>query len=310
MVESEIDRLLNAAMAHNTHKTYATGWKAFCLFRQRQHLGWSPASVAEVRHFIAWLSLRGLSPSTIATYVSGVGYFHKVQGEMDPTKDFLVGKLMEGARRGSPTQDARDPISLPMLAQLVAVLPKICSSTFEAVMFRAVFICAFFGFMRVGEFTVQSARQSTGSILALSDVNIIHANTPEVSAQISFRHAKNNQSGPPQHIQLVKSGDKSVCPVQALLDFMAVRPFLAGPLFCHFDGRPLTRYQFTSVLDKAVKFAGFTGYCIRGHSFRIGAASTALELGRSEGDIRQMGRWRSAACLSYIRPAPACGLTE
>lgn len=38
-----------------------------------------------------------------------------------------------------------------------------------------------------------------------------------------------------------------------------------------------------------------------GHSFRIGAANTAVAMGLEDTMIQAMGRWRSDVYLSYIR---------
>ena len=95
-----------------------------------------------------------------------------------------------------------------------------------------------------------------------------------------------------------------MCPVTALQNYVAIRPSQSQPLFCHFDGSPLTRYQFNAMLKKTLSFCGLQGLNYRTHSFRIGAASAAFELGVPEADIQRMGRWRSDAVLSYIRPVP------
>lgn len=298
-----------ASIAPNSHKAYATGWKTFCQFRQQSHGIVGPlASAEEVRQFVAWLSLRGLAPSTIANYVSGVGYFYKLRGMSDPTKDFLVSKLLEGSRRGCGSVDNRVPISLPVLQQLIDSLPHICSSQFESTMFKAVFLGAFFGFLRVGEFAVGSNSQVQESVLVFGDVQFSQSGSQEQFVVLNFRQSKNNQRGLPQRIRLVPASCPSLCPVLGFVDFVAICPVFAGPFFCHFDRSSLTRHQFNSVLRKAVSFAGLGGQCIRGHSFRIGAASSAAAFGVSHDDIRAMGRWRSNAFLSYIRPIPTCNL--
>ena len=38
-----------------------------------------------------------------------------------------------------------------------------------------------------------------------------------------------------------------------------------------------------------------------GHSFRIGAASTAAAVGVEDSLIQTLGRWKSSAYLSYVR---------
>ena len=66
------------------------------------------------------------------------------------------------------------------------------------------------------------------------------------------------------------------CPVSNKGKFLSIRPKVQGPLLCHANGQPLTRYQFSQVLDKVLKLVGVEGR-YRAHSFRIGAATAAFE---------------------------------
>ncbi len=97
----------------------------------------------------------------------------------------------------------------------------------------------------------------------------------------------------------------ALCPVWALQRFLHVRPASAGPLFCHFDCTPLTRFQFNSVLQKTLKFAEVPSERIRAHFFHIGAASTAVNAGVPYDEVCRMGRWRSNAVDTYIRTVPS-----
>ena len=78
---------------------------------------------------------------------------------------------------------------------------------------------------------------------------------------------------------------------------------MAGPLFCHFGGQPLTRSQFNSVLCKACCALGMDCFKYRSHSFRIGAVSLASSKGLSDDEIRACGRWSEASFTfkRYIR---------
>ena len=49
------------------------------------------------------------------------------------------------------------------------------------------------------------------------------------------------------------------CPVSNVGKFLAIRPKVKGSLLCHVDGQPLTRYQFSQVLDKVIKLVGVEG---------------------------------------------------
>ena len=307
----EVSRLLAVAITPNSQKTYSSGWNAFCEFLVESFgVCTIPASALHIRQFVAWLSLRGLSPNSIATYVAGVGYHHKLMGYLDPTKDFVVSKLLTGCRRDRHAPDSRQPITVPVLRLILQAVPRVCSSQYEAVLFRSVFLCAFFGFMRVGEFTVTSKDTVQDSTLKISDVQFCRPGVDSLSEHvlISFRVSKTNQAGPPQVIRLVPSLEEFMCPVQGLREFLRVRPTGLGPLFCHFDSLPLTRFQFRAVLQRALTFSNLQHGHFTAHSFRIGAATVAHSLGVSQTDIRLMGRWRSDAVLSYIRPDVICAI--
>ena len=301
-----MSRLLAAASAPNTHTSYLAGGRAFATFMGYRSHAQSPASSADVRRFVAYLSLRGLAPATVASYVSGVAYFHKIRSWPDPTKDFVVSKLLAGCRRSGHSCDGRWPLTVPVLTHIVQILPDVCLSQFEAQLFRAVMLCAFFGFMRIGEFAAISRYRTQRSLLLDTDVHFQALGQPDASVLLTFRHTKTNQVGPPQVVRLVQCEDMRVCPVRALIAFAQVRPNLPGSFFCHFDGQALTQYQFNATFRKALSFVGLERSSFRAHSFRIGAASCAAARGVSLDDIKTMGRWTSEAARSYIRPFVHC----
>ena len=160
------------SVSAGTQHTYQTGWNVFCTFRHSQATPTLPASVEEVRDFVAWMSLKGLSPRTIATYVAGVAFYHKIRDWPDPTHDFVVSKLLAGCRRDRQSQDTREPLSLSVLLQAISNLSHTCASQYEAVMFRAAMLCAFFGFMRIGEFVAVSRHRLQDSRLMRQGVHV------------------------------------------------------------------------------------------------------------------------------------------
>ena len=179
---------------------------------------------------------------------------------------------------------------------------QVCTSHYENIMFRAAMLCAFFGFMRVGEFAANSKRAIQDSILQIKDIRFCLSQPTGLSVDIVLQRSKANQLGPPQLIHLYEATDKNLCPVHALHAFVIMRPKHQGILFCHFDGTPLTKFQFGAVLQKALVQAGLEGQHFRTHSFRTGAATTAFEYGVPLSSIPDLGRWRSQAVLTYIRP--------
>ena len=82
-------------------------------------------------------------------------------------------------------------------------------------------------------------------------------------------------------------------------------------------GKPLTRPQLVSELRAALEVAGLEPAKYAGHSFRIGAATTAAACGVPVDVIKTLGRWPHAetgqflTALSSLRSlwdSPSCPL--
>ena len=155
----------------------------------------------------------------------------------------------------------------------------------------------FFGFLRAGEFTVNSAFQPS-----------IHMTVADLQADslvnpTCFKvHIKCSKTDPFRMgcDIYVGRGEGPVCPIRALGNFLALRGSSEGPLFTFSDGRPLTLQQLSSTVPSILHAAGYTG-SYSGHSFRIGAATTAAARGVPDHLIKTLGRWSSDAYQIYIR---------
>ena len=100
-----------------------------------------------------------------------------------------------------------------------------------------------------------------------------------------------------------KTGD-DLCPISAMLNFLKVRGTYPGPLFCRKSGAPLSKSRFVDCVRSALTKANFPADVFTGHSFRIGAATTAASAGICDSSIQSLGRWKSNAYLLYIRTEP------
>ena len=74
-----------------------------------------------------------------------------------------------------------------------------------------------------------------------------------------------------------------------------------GPLFKFEDGKVLTRQRFVNAVQEGLDKAGVYSSKYSGHSFRIGAATTAAEKGIEDCIIKTLGRWESLAYLQYVK---------
>ena len=95
----------------------------------------------------------------------------------------------------------------------------------------------------------------------------------------------------------------SICPVSALLDYLKIRGNQPGALFVNENGSPMRRGQFVLKVQQALQQMGVIGHHFNGHSFRIGAVTSASQAGVPETMIKILGRWSSMAYQQYIRPS-------
>ena len=213
---------------------------------------------------------------------------------------FIITKLKEGCRRLNARADTRLPITPAILMRLCQVLPVLCKSQFEALLFKAAFLLAFFGFLRVSEFTCPQKCGDFPRVLSAQDIRLV--GEKRETLEIKIRYSKTDQKGDSEKLSIENSVNMAVCPVRAISEFYAVGPRQRGLFFIHFGGDPLTFFQFNHILRQGIKAIGLSPNDFSSHSFRIGAATTAFLCGIPEERIKEMGRWKSSAVQLYIRP--------
>lgn len=300
-LSQRVQQILAASLSENTRKTYENAIRNFLVFRGSRGLGagW-PVHLSEIVAYIADLNLQGAAPSSICTYLSAISYIHKINEWYDPTSSFIVSKMKEGCKRLHPNQDSRCPITVEILCKLVSMLPSVCISFYEAVLFRAAFLLAFFGFLRVSEFTCVSKNSASSHALEIGDISVVQEDT--LKLRVVLRHSKTDQRGRATILTIDSNVNEFLCPVRAVLHFVNIRPPGQGLFFRHFGGEPLTAKQFTCKLREGLRIAGFPPFRFSAHSFRIGAATSAAVAGMSDEKIKCMGRWQSNAFKLYVRP--------
>ena len=73
-----------------------------------------------------------------------------------------------------------------------------------------------------------------------------------------------------------------LCPVAALLDYLICRGGTPGRLFQLEDSKPLKRQTFAASVQQALTSSDLDGSQFNGHSYGIGAATTASAAGLEE----------------------------
>ena len=120
--------------------------------------------------------------------------------------------------------------------------------TFDKTMLWAACCLGFFGFMRAGEFTEVSPGKNSEPRLAASDISVDSHENPQVLTV----HLRQSKTDPFGVIRLGRTSDRVLCPVSALLAYMAIRP----PLFHFQDGTPLSRQLLVRHVREALARVG------------------------------------------------------
>lgn len=136
--------------------------------------------------------------------------------------------------------------------------------------------------------------------LLVSDIAVDSHENPSV-IRIFLKRAKCDPFGKGIFIFIGRVRSSPICPVSAILGYMAIRPASPGPLFVWRDGTPLSRSTFVGLLRRALVSLSLDQQSYSGHSFRIGAATSAAMAGVPDHIIKMMGRWSSEAYQVYIR---------
>ena len=105
-----------------------------------------PISVVRLSLFITFLNAKGYAPASISFYISELGYVHKIRGLSDPSTTFIVRRLLRSVHKSGRNGDTRLPITEPILLELVKSLTKVTDSYYDQIMFRSMFMLAFYVF--------------------------------------------------------------------------------------------------------------------------------------------------------------------
>ena len=101
----------------------------------------------------------------------------------------------------------------------------------------------------------------TLDMLTLQDV-AVDSHTFPSHVVIHLKHSKNDPLAVCKRLHLGTTGHL-LCPVSALMGYLAIRPTKPGPLFVFSDGSPLSRSRLTQCLCQVL--SNCSGYS--GHSF-------------------------------------------
>ncbi len=154
-------------------------------------------------------------------------------------------------------------------------------------MLWAAFCLGFFGFLRAGECTLTNDRAfDPEAHLCTGDI-AVNSHTSPTLMRVNINMSKTD---PFRHgVQLfIGTTSDILCRVTVMLAYLACRGSPPGFLFKFAGGRPLTCQRLVKRLCSVLSSAGVDCRQFSGHSFRIGAATTAAARGIQDAMIKTL----------------------
>ena len=251
--------------------------------------------------FVAYSASSGLSYQTVWLYLSAVRHLQILCIGQDPLLEAypLQNFAIKGLHRSPVGKKPR--CRLPITPAFLQEIFQFWSRTphqFEYVLLWAVFCLGFFCLMCSGEFTCPSMSAFTSDLLTAQDISV-HSQAHPSYIVVRLKRSKNDPFAVGTRVYIVAT-NQSMCLVSALLGYLAICPKRSGPLFIFQDGSTQSCERLVSSLRQVLSDAGVSTAQYSGHSFRIGAATTAAKLGVPDSLIKKMGRWKSSMFIHYI----------
>lgn len=301
----KVARFLQHGIANATRNSYSAAWNNYERFAILRNLPILPVTYETLSKWMAdTLDSGRAKPETIEGYLIGIKNRHVEEGlPTDVFNDPHLKRILRRAVRllGPTPIRERGEIERPLLLAMLNSL----SNTFDHVNLRAAFTIAFAAFLRAGELTWSkwnstdhTTHLSRGSVTFLKDGTGVLLHLP---------CSKTDPLGKGTIIPLAPADDIA-CPVSSLRTLFTRYPRPAtDPLFSRLVG-PFDRDWFEISLKQAILYTGRDPSTFSGHSFRRGAANSAIAAGIPKDEVKELGRWKSSAIDRYITPKSSVDL--
>lgn len=278
------------AKSARTLRCYATDWKDFTAWCERNALVALPATPQTIALYISALA-DGRKTSTIQRRLSAISQVHQVRGYDSPTKNEMVRSVLKGIRRTlgvAPAEKA--PLMTSDLREMVGSLPDTLIGKRD----RALLLLGFAGAFRRSELVG----------LNVEDLEF----TPD-GLIVLLRRSKTDQEGVGRKIGIPLLPTSDTCPVRAIHEWLAASGISSGPLF-----RPVTQggvLVASRLSDRAVAVtvkkrlpSGRDTSKFAGHSLRAGFVTSAAAGGASvKAIMNQTGHRSLETVMRYMRDA-------
>ena len=289
-------QLVNMAHRPRTRSTYSRQFKvflAFACFMDVQDL----QNIDLILCFLTCLHENGISAASTAGYLAAVKHNFVVYGlDVSIFENKLISLLQKSFAINAPIKiRQRGIIDIKLLQEIILA----CDNLQYPIIYKSIFLLAFFTFLRISNFAPLSVSQfDTSRHLTRGDVVWGHP-----GAHIIIKWAKNMQERKECHvIQIPHIKNTLLCPVKTLHSYFKKYPHgFASPMFVNpLNSLPITQSNIRQALANISKILNIPPGYITFHCFRRSGATFAFNHNVALQNIQHHGAWKSQAVWLYL----------
>lgn len=315
-LNNTVSVLWDNALSERTLSTYSAGVNSFKTFLLLNNISSDVRKLPEVTEdvFILYIAYcfdtLQIKHSTIKLYLSGIRFEYLKTGTNCPLLNSgqaisaRIHAFLNAVKRiQGHTKRPRHPITASVLNQMCSVLQNGYVSTFTDSLLEAAFITSFCGFLRCSEITTSQHGFDQTLNVCLSDVTFA-----DTQIELRLKSSKTDPFRRGISIPLFKNDlNNKLCPHTALSKYLVLRnkffPCQSAPSLPFFlteTGEAMCRSFFVLHTKQILFRLGYNASFFSGHSYRIGASSTAAVCRLEDHLICTLGRWTSDCYRTYI----------
>ena len=310
-----MEKLKGQQTRSSTMKNYLSIWRHFNNFLIRldkRQPSWEENLVLFGTHLVEL----GSQSSTIKSYFSAIKHILKTDGYPWNDDKAMLSTITKSCKIINDQVKVRLPVSRKLLDVMIFELERILQSQpYLLSLYKALFMLAYYGLMRIGELTT-----GTHPMLAKD----IHMGKNKDKILIMLRSSKTHgKESRPQKIRIETFDNANItylnawtryhqptkfkgifCPFGIVRSFMRIRRnYLTDsePFFIFQDRSPVAPYHVHTKLKQILDALNLDQTMYGMHSFCSGHACDMYKAGYSIPQIQKAGRWRLGAVYHYLK---------
>ncbi len=295
----------------NTVKAYNSAWGMFKWFCDEQKLQSLPASPVTVARWIAFLTDRGYTASTISSYLAGVVHVHVMNGLPNPCMDPMVAKVKRVSSSIAPPSVGRSAFSA---AELDAIATYLDSDDvrvrWDSVRDGCLLFLSVLGLLRGSELV--ALKWQDVQFQWVED-NVKNPTYTPAAIVINVARSKTDQAGVGSTVPIQANWESKWCAVRWLTRWEEVLSnfgkrvrgdaWVFPNMTKDSSNSPIARATVSKRFKMLAEAIDVKSSSVGSHSGRKTGATQMVLSGVSLLDLKQHGRWKSNAVERYFVPS-------